>query len=112
MITNAAIDGRHTLDRLLGTVADAMHADVLVLDPDTQRTSPLTDWSGLACPARPWSAVMTMAGRSGSWPGTTSSGPWRHTPAGPEGRNSCQTDYHWADRPVRTDHVPSLLRRA
>jgi CBS domain-containing protein len=35
MITKPAIDGRHTLDRLLGTVADAMQPDVLVLDLDT-----------------------------------------------------------------------------
>jgi CBS-domain-containing membrane protein len=35
MITDAAIDEGHTLDQLLGTVADAMQADVLVLDMDT-----------------------------------------------------------------------------
>ena len=35
MTTNAAPHQRHPLDRLLGTVADAMHADVLALDPDT-----------------------------------------------------------------------------
>lgn len=35
MTPEPAPDEGHTLDRLLGTVADAMHADVLVLDIDT-----------------------------------------------------------------------------
>lgn len=35
MITKPAIDGHHTLDRLLGTVGDAMQPEVLVLDLDT-----------------------------------------------------------------------------
>jgi CBS domain-containing protein len=35
MITNAATDERRTLEQLLGTVAEAMEADVLVLDIDT-----------------------------------------------------------------------------
>jgi CBS domain-containing protein len=35
MTTDGAPDKAQTLDRLLGTVAEAMHSEVLLLDPDT-----------------------------------------------------------------------------
>lgn len=62
MTTDGALDKAQTLDWLLGTVAEAMHTEVLLLDPDMPQTSPPAGWSGLASPAHRWSA---MAERSG-----------------------------------------------